>query len=286
MNRPTPAGRAPKPANFNWITLTALIFLHAGSIAAFWFIDWKAIATAVVLHFLCLSWGIGMGYHRLLTHRSYQVPKWMEYMFAVFGTLTLEGGPIFWVGTHRVHHQYSDEPEDPHSPRDGGFWAHMGWIVKGEGHHDQVEVFRRYVPELVRDPFYVWLNKYHWVPLTVLGVAMLLVGGPAMLLWAGVLRVVVGLHCTWLVNSATHMWGSRRFTTRDDSRNNWWVALLTFGEGWHNNHHGKPNSARHGLAWYEVDVTWIQIRLLEMLGIAKGVKVASVREAATVAQAA
>ena len=271
---------------WNWITTTALVLLHAGSIAAFWFIDLKAIVVAIVLHFLCLSWGIGMGYHRLLTHRAYQVPKWMEYMFAVFGTLTLEGGPIFWVGTHRIHHQFSDLPEDPHTPHDGPWWSHMGWIVLGEGKHDKVDYFRRYVPELTRDRFYVWLNRFHWLPLTVLGGVFLLWGGLPMFLWAGCLRVTVGLHSTWLVNSATHLWGSRRFATRDDSRNSWWVALLTFGEGWHNNHHGKPNSARHGLAWYELDVTWLQIHLLKKLGIAKNVKVASVSDAKTFAQAA
>jgi stearoyl-CoA desaturase (delta-9 desaturase) len=210
----------------------------------------------------------------------------MEYMFAVFGTMTLEGGPIFWVGTHRIHHQYSDTPQDPHSPRDGAWWSHIGWIMLGEGRHDKVDYFRRYVPELTRDRFYLWLNKYHWVPLTVLGALLLVFGGLPMFLWAGCLRVTVGLHCTWFVNSATHLWGSRRFQTRDDSRNSWWVALITFGEGWHNNHHGKPNSARHGLAWYELDMTWLQILLLEKLGIAKNVKVASVDDARQIAQAA
>ena len=126
--KPAPA-RPPGPTKINWITTTALLFLHAGSIAAFWFIDTKAIIVAITLNFMCLSWGIGMGYHRLLTHRAYQVPKWIEYVLSVFGTLTLEGGPIFWVGTHRIHHQYSEMPEDPHSPRDGAYWAHMGWIT-------------------------------------------------------------------------------------------------------------------------------------------------------------
>jgi stearoyl-CoA desaturase (delta-9 desaturase) len=264
---------------YNWITIIALAFLHAGAVAAFFFFDWTAVIVALLLHFTCISWGIGMGYHRLLTHRSYKVPKWMEYTMAVFGTMTLEGGPIFWVGTHRIHHQNSDQEGDPHSPNDGAWWSHLGWIIYGESKHNEVDYFRRYAPDLTRDPFYVLLNKYHWVPLTITGVVLLAVGGLPMLLWAGALRVVFGLHCTWLVNSATHMWGSRRFKTRDLSRNNWWVALVTFGEGWHNNHHGKPNSARHGLAWYEIDITWMQIWLLKTLGIAKGVKVASVHDA-------
>ena len=134
----------------------------------------------------------------------------------------------------------------------------------------------KYAPDLAKHRFYVWLNNYHWVPMVVLGLLLFAIGGLPMMLWGICLRVVVGLHATWLVNSATHMWGSRRFNTRDDSRNNWWVALLTFGEGWHNNHHAHPTSARHGLAWYEFDHSWIPIKLLKVLGIAKAVRVATV----------
>ena len=116
------------------------------------------------------------------------------------------------------------------------------------------------------DPFYRWLTTWHWVPLVVFGLAVLALGGWPMVLWLVFFRVTVGLHSTWLVNSATHMWGRRRFQTKDDSKNSWWVAILTFGEGWHNNHHAHPTSARHGLAWYEVDITWLQIKALELLG--------------------
>ena len=209
--------------------------------------------------------GISMGYHRLHTHRSYKVPPALEYFFAVCGTLTLEGGPIFWVATHRIHHQKSDQPGDPHSPRDGAWWAHVGWILFGETNHNNTRLMSKYAPDLAKDRFYVWLNNYHWVPMVVLGVLLLAIGGLPMLLWGICFRVVFGLHATWLVNSATHMWGTRRFDTRDDSRNNWWVALITFGEGWHNNHHAHPTSARHGLAWYEFDPSWILIKLLKLL---------------------
>src|SRR5690606_19660157 len=122
----------------------------------------------------------------------------------------------------------------------------------------------KYAPDLAKDPFYRWLNKWHWVPVTVLGLGLLAFGGLPYLLWGVFFRVVFGLHATWLVNSATHLWGTRRFHTSDDSRNSWWVALLTFGEGWHNNHHAHPASARHGLAWYELDVTWLTIRGFEL----------------------
>jgi fatty-acid desaturase len=128
------------------------------------------------------------------------------------------------------------------------------------------------VPDLAKDPFHVWLTKWHWIPQVVVGLAFLAFGGIPYVLWAVFFRTTFGLHATWLVNSATHLWGSRRFKTRDDSTNNWWVALLTFGEGWHNNHHAHPVSARHGLAWYELDVNWICIRTLQLVGLAWDVK--------------
>ena len=115
----------------------------------------------------------------------------------------------------------------------------------------------RYAPDLAKDRFLMWLSKYHWVPLAVVGVLLFAFGGLPFLFWGIFFRVTLGLHATWLVNSATHMWGRKRFATRDDSKNNWWVALVTFGEGWHNNHHAHPTSARHGLAWYELDITWM-----------------------------
>ena len=154
----------------------------------------------------------------------------------------------------------------------------MGWILFGDTHHNNTALMAKYAPDLAADPFYRWLNTYHYVPLTVLGLALLAIGGWPMVLWGIGLRVVFGLHATWLVNSATHMWGSRRFNTRDDSRNSWWVALLTFGEGWHNNHHAHPASARHGLAWYEFDISWITLKALPALGVVRDLKVAKVRE--------
>jgi stearoyl-CoA desaturase (delta-9 desaturase) len=266
----------------NWVTAIAMTLFHVLAVTAFFFFDWTAVIVALVLHWVALTFGIGMGYHRLLTHRSYKVPKFIEYFLAVCGTLTLEGGPLFWVGTHRLHHQYSDKDGDPHSPRDGAWWAHVLWIIFGEGHHSDTKLMSKYAPDLGRDPFHRWLNTYHWVPLTILGIVLFAFGGLPMLLWGVFLRVTVGLHVTWMVNSITHMWGSRRFKTRDDSTNNWWVALLTFGEGWHNNHHAHPTSARHGLTWYELDVTWLQISLLKALGLATNVKVAKTDSAVPV----
>ncbi|MGH9659060.1 MAG: acyl-CoA desaturase [Bryobacteraceae bacterium] len=260
----------------NWITCIFLIFFHIGAVAALFMFSWPAFWAAAAIYWIAICWGIGLGYHRLHTHRSYQTPRWLEYFLASCATLALEGGPIFWVATHRIHHQKSDQDGDPHTPRDGGFWAHMGWIVFGEAKHADTKMMSKYAPDLGRDPFYRWLNSWHWVPLVAVSLALLAVGGLPMLLWGTCLRVVVGLHATWLVNSATHMWGSQRFATRDDSRNSWWVALMTFGEGWHNNHHAHPTSARHGLEWYELDITWLHIRLLTAIGLARKVHVARV----------
>jgi stearoyl-CoA desaturase (delta-9 desaturase) len=266
----------------NWLTLGVLVAFHLGAVAALFFFTWQRLTVMAVLYVLAINVGIGMCYHRLLTHRGYQVPKWIEYLMSICATLSLEGGPIFWVATHRVHHQLSDRDGDPHTPREGGWWAHTGWLIWGNALHAQTEILERYVPDLGRDRFHLWLSKFHWIPLTASGALLFglgwLWGGWAnavgMLLWGAFLRVTIGLHATWLVNSATHLWGSRRFPTRDDSRNNWWVALVSGGEGWHNNHHANPVSARHGLAWYEIDPNYWGIWLLAKLGLARKIHVA------------
>jgi fatty-acid desaturase len=259
---------------------------HVLAVVALFYFTWTNLFVALALHWLAVGFGISLGYHRLHTHRGYKTSKAFEYFLACCGTLTLEGGPIFWVATHRVHHQHSDHDGDPHTPRDGGFWAHVGWILFGETHHNNTAMMSKYAPDLAADPFYRWLNTYHYVPLVAVGLLLLAVGGWPMVLWGVFLRAVVGLHGTWLVNSATHMWGTRRFKTRDDSRNSWWVALLTFGEGWHNNHHAHPVSARHGLAWYEFDISWITLRFFNAIGIVRDLKVAKVNPGMPVEEAA
>ena len=230
-------------------------------------------SSPLVLHWICIGWGIGLGYHRLHTHRSYKTPKIVEYFFAICATMTLQGGPIFWTALHRIHHQKSDREGDPHTPRDGKWWSHMLWTIFGEALHGDTENLGKYSPDLMRDPFYRVLTRWHWVPLVVLGLSLFAIGGLPWLLWGVFLRVVVGLHCTWAINSVTHIWGRRRFQTRDDSKNSFWVALFTFGEGWHNNHHAYPTSARHGMTWREVDLSWMQIKLMSWVGLAWDVRV-------------
>jgi fatty-acid desaturase len=256
-----------------WVTTVTMVAFHIGAVAALFLFSWKAFVLAMVLWWVAGSFGVGIGYHRLLTHRGFKTPKWVEYVLTACGTLALEGGPIFWVATHRMHHQNTDKEGDPHSPRDGGLWAHMGWILTGQTMHSDAAKLLPYVPDLRKDKFHVWISRWHWIPITALGGVLLVVGGWPFLLWGIFFRTVIGLHSTWLVNSATHMWGRRRFPTGDSSRNSFWVALLTFGEGWHNNHHAHPQAARHGLTWYEPDVNWYGICALKMLGLARDVKV-------------
>jgi fatty-acid desaturase len=263
----------------NWVTAIFMVLFHLGAVAALFFWSWKALIVAVILNWIAGGVGIGMGYHRLLTHRGYKVPKAVEYFLTLCGTLALEAGPVSWVATHRIHHAHTDiEGDDPHTPRDGRWWAHMGWILRGTAQRHDDATLQRYAPDLMQDKFHVWLDTFYWIPMVALGILLLVFGGWPMLMWGIFMRVTVGLHATWLVNSATHMWGSRRFATRDDSRNSWWVALLTFGEGWHNNHHAHPTAARHGLAWYELDVNWWGIRTLQLLGLAKSIKLVRLRQ--------
>jgi fatty-acid desaturase len=254
------------------MTTFFMVAFHIGAIVALFMFSWSALGVAVLLLWVAGSLGVGMGYHRLLTHRGYKTYKWVEYLLTICGTLALEGGPFFWVATHRVHHQNTDVEGDPHSPRDGGFWAHMGWIITGRVMHNHSDALLPYIPDLRKDKFHTFISKWHWLPLTIVGFILLAVGGWKFVMWGVFLRTVVGLHCTWLVNSATHMWGRRRFLTKDTSKNSFWVAVLTFGEGWHNNHHAHPQSARHGLTWYEVDMNWYAISVLKMLGLVWDVK--------------
>jgi len=149
-------------------------------------------------------------------------------------------------------------------------------MVFGDVNHNNTRLMSRYAPDLAKHRFYMWLNNYHWVPMIVLAAILYAFGGIPMVFWGIFLRVTFGLHATWAVNSASHMWGRQRFVTRDDSRNNWWVAMFTFGEGWHNNHHAHPTSARHGLAWYEFDPSWLLLRVMKFVGLASGVKVARI----------
>ena len=258
----------PGENRINWLIAPVLTLFHVGAVAAPFFFTWNALYVAIFLYWVTGGLGLGICYHRLLTHRSYTTPKWFEYFLTVCGVTALEGGPLLWVATHRKHHQFADKEGDPHSPRDGKWWAHAGWILVGHALRQDISTLKRYVPDLADDKFHVWVTKYHLVPTVTLGLTLFAIGGLPFVLWGIFFRTVAGLHTTWLVNSVSHIWGSRRFETRDTSTNNWWVALLSFGDGWHNNHHANPVSARHGLEWYEIDVNWYTIWIFKQLGLA------------------
>ncbi len=256
-----------KSKKIQWFTISAITIFHILAVWALFTFSWTNLLVAAVTWWIAGSLGIGLGYHRLLTHRGFKTPKWLEYLLAFCGTFALQAGALSWVTTHRLHHAFTDTDNDPHSPRNGIFWSHVGWVFRGTAQEHDLATHQRYSPDLMKDRFYPALDKYYAVPTIVLAAVLFAVGGWSMVLWGVFLRTVWGWHCTWLVNSATHLWGSRRFETRDDSRNNFLVAILTWGEGWHNNHHAYPRSARHGLNWKELDINWIELRIMEKLGL-------------------
>jgi len=261
--------------NGHRIDRTNLIYfgsIHLVALAAPVYASWSGFFLLAFFTWLTCSVGICATYHRLLTHRGYKVPKPLEYLFTVFGMLASEGGAITWVAMHRLHHMQSDRPgKDLHTPKDGFWWSHFGWVLAG-GADGRRELERRYAPEMVADPVHRVLNRLHVIPNVLLGVALYAWGGWGFVVWGIFLRLVVGLHATWFVNSAAHVWGYRTYDTPEGSRNLWWVGLVAWGEGWHNNHHAFQRSARHGWAWWELDATWLLIRALAAVGIAKDIQ--------------
>ena len=250
-----------------------LSFVHLGALAAIPFFSWSAFILCMVLVFIVSPIGVTLTYHRMLTHRAFKVPRWLEYILAVIGTYSAQGSPIAWVAGHRLHHRYADTDRDQHTPRKGFFFSHMGHLLVAPMEtKERHEALMKYVPDLSRQPFYRFLDRHHiWIALSALPI-LYLFGGWSFVLWGGFMRVTLMLHITWLVNSATHTWGYRNHQTNDDSRNCWWVSLLSAGEGWHNNHHAHPAYAAHGQKWWEFDLTWLMIRGLVRVGLATNVK--------------
>lgn len=256
----------------NWKNLFIVTSFHLLTIVALFFFSWQNLAAMLIGNWIVGSLGVGLGYHRLLTHRSFKAPKWLEYLLTIFGTLAVQDDAPKWVTTHRLHHQFTETGRDPHSTRDGFWWAHLGWIVRGTANDHDAATIKKYVPDLMKDKFHVALARVFYLPLIISGVIFFLIGGWTMVLWGVFARVVFGWHSTWLVNSATHTWGKREFETKDDSTNNALIAILTFGEGWHNNHHAQPSRARHGLNRFQFDQNWLTIRLFEKLGWATEIR--------------
>lgn len=262
-----------QPLTLSWINVAFFGSIHAVAFLAPWCFSPSALGVMIFLHWLFGSIGICLGYHRLLSHRSLQLtPKWLEYAIITIGALAMQGGPIFWVAGHRKHHAYTeDEDKDPYSSRRGFWWSHMGWILYPRSESFAFETYKKFAPDLARDPYYRWLDR-NFLPLQIpVGILLYLCGGWSFVIYGVFLRAVVLWHSTWLINSATHLYGYRNFEVEDNSRNLWWAAILTYGEGWHNNHHAHPNVAPAGRHWWEVDMTWWAIKTLQTLGLAKKV---------------
>jgi fatty-acid desaturase len=266
------------PAGINWSSIFWSSMIHVGVVLAPFTFTWSGLAVCCVLYVLA-GFGVTLGYHRLLTHRSFQTPRWVEYVLALLGSLANQGGPLQWVAVHRQHHQHSDTEGDPHSPLDGMWWAHVLWWMPHIPTFHDPAYYERYVPDLARSRYYQFLQRWQLVPPIALAGLLFALGqawggvGLSWLVWGIFVRTTLVFHATWLVNSATHRWGYRNYNTRDRSTNLWWVALVSLGEGWHNNHHAFPRSARHGLRWWELDVTYVMIRLLSFVALARQIHV-------------
>lgn len=267
------------PSSLRWRIIVPIAALHLIALLAVWpaLFSWSGLVIFAVMCWVSGGIGITLGFHRMLTHRSFKCPKWLEYGITLCGCLAWQGNPAEWVGMHRLHHKHSDTDHDPHSPRHGFDWAHILWML-----HDDAYGFKGIdaAKDLLRDPVFKFIDDWFYVPQLILAAALLGVGwwwggwelGLGWVVWGVALRTVVVFHGTWFVNSAAHTWGYQNYETGEQSTNLWWVALVSFGEGWHNNHHKHPRSAAHGLRWFELDTTWWLIKGLSAVGLVWDVK--------------
>jgi fatty-acid desaturase len=259
----------------NWLIGTTLLVIHLGALLALVpsLFSWSGLAVAVIITNLTGGFGITLCYHRALTHRALRMVKPLEYASAILGALAFQGDPIAWVATHRLHHAHADRKGDPHSIRGGLTWAHLTWLYQPNEAIPSAEEEERFTPDLWPSPFYQALRRLY-IPMQIaLAVLLFALGGWSWVVWGIFARLVFTYHATWLVNSAAHAFGYRTYRTPDRSVNSWWVAMLSWGEGWHNNHHAFPFSARHGLRWFEFDPTWWTIKLMAALKLVDKVRV-------------
>ena len=273
----TSVTQAPERKKLRPMFIGALIGMHLLALAAPFTFSWEGFLAFLIMVQVTGCLGITLCYHRLLTHRSFKTHKFVKGFLMLCGTLSFEGSPSWWVASHRVHHRESDQPKDPHSPvQDGIFWSHVGWLMYDDPRMLDEKTMRKHIPDMIDDPWakflhnnFVLVNTVFLLGISALGYAL---GGPqkalSMFIWGGALRIVWVWHITWLVNSMTHVSGYRNYETRDGSRNNWLVGILAFGEGWHNNHHAMPSTARAGHKWWEIDQTYGILKLMEMTGLA------------------
>jgi stearoyl-CoA desaturase (delta-9 desaturase) len=272
-----------------WSYAATVGVYHLLALAALlpWLFSRTGVVLAVLGVYLFGGLGINLAFHRLLTHRGFGCPKWLEYGFVVLGVCCMQDTPARWVAVHRRHHEHSDRQEDPHSPLVNFLWGHLAWMLVENRDLIRLGIYERYAKDILRDPFYRRLERTLLYPAIILGswavyfggglAASLAMGGtPAeavrfgasLLVWGVFVRTVIVWHITWSVNSLAHLWGYQSYETGEGSRNNWLVAVLTSGEGWHNNHHAQPRAARHGHAAWEIDLIFAVVWGLEAIGLA------------------
>ncbi len=262
-----------RTGGLDWTVITGISALHIFALAAPFTFTWSGFGLFLLGWYITGGLGIVLCYHRLLTHRSFKCPKWFEYFLTASACAAWQGRPTQWVGTHRIHHKHSDTEHDPHSPEHGFTWSHIFWTLFKSPEGVKADDAAK---DLLRDKGLAFLNKWFVLPQLVVSAVLVgagyAIGGwelaASWFVWGVAVRTVFVWHVTWFVNSASHTWGYRNFETKEHSTNLWWVALLSFGEGWHNNHHAQQRSAAHGMRWFEFDPTYYTIKLMEKVGLA------------------
>jgi stearoyl-CoA desaturase (delta-9 desaturase) len=262
-----------KLSQLNWTHSFIVVSFHAVGLLGLWF--WPRPVDLILFLglYLATTFAIGIGYHRLLTHKGFVSPRWMRRVLTWMGSAALQGGPARWVAIHRRHHQMADKHGDPHSPLMGFLHAHVGWVMTRDAKEDSD--YREIVPDVSGDDPWLRVLDYNKVlfvlPWLLTALFCFAVGGWRGVLWGAVLRTLTLWHLTWCINSVCHVLGKRPNMTRDESRNVWWLGLLTLGEGWHNNHHARPSAAVHGWRWYQIDFSGYVIRLMARVGLIRNV---------------
>jgi stearoyl-CoA desaturase (delta-9 desaturase) len=257
-----------------WLRTLPFIGMHLMCLGVIWVgVSTTAVVVAAALYVARLV-AITAFYHRYFSHRTFRTSRTVQFIFAVLGTMAVQRGPLWWAAHHRHHHAHADEMHDSHSPIQHGFWwSHMGWFMNRSNFRTRSEL----INDLMRYPELRFLDRFDIVPPIALAVVLFVLGGAQLLIWGFFISTVVLYHVTFTVNSLAHRFGRRRYATSDGSRNNWLIALLTFGEGWHNNHHHFPGSVRQGFYWWEIDVTYYLLRAMAALGLVWDLKAVPAR---------
>jgi stearoyl-CoA desaturase (delta-9 desaturase) len=263
-------------AGIDWLRIIPFIGLHLGCIAVFWVGTSSIAVTTAIALYLLRMFAITAFYHRYFAHKSFKTSRPVQFLFALIGASATQRGPLWWAAHHRQHHRHADQEQDPHSPKQGFLWSHMGWFLSRKHFRADLSL----VPELARYPELRWLDRYDIAVPVMLAVVLYAVGealataqpalntsGWQMVIWGYFISTVVLIHATLLINSLAHRVGRRRYQTQDDSRNNFLLALLTLGEGWHNNHHYHAASARQGFYWWEIDISYYLLWCMQKLGL-------------------